>query len=148
MFNPISNLSFVLVISTMSVFGSPVALSFLNSLIKSCLSALPGYAQINVSYNDMISSQLSLLSPSFEVEYNSTYTNLAYVTAEVLADFFDINKLHGLTIVGTSKIVAEGGWEADAEFLAHYIWNTLLLPNKNLDQFLISDIMMPMILTH
>ncbi|KAL3782646.1 hypothetical protein HJC23_010155 [Cyclotella cryptica] len=119
-------------------FDTHVALSYLNSLIKICLSALPGYAQINITYVTMIASQLSLPSLSFEVHYNDTHKNLAYVTAPMTADFFATDHLHGLTIVGTSNIVAGGGREADAGFLVHYTLNDLVPPDDIGDYFYIS----------
>jgi len=119
-------------------FDGHVALSYLNSLIKICLSALPVYAQINITYVEIIAAHLALPAPNLEVQYNDTNDNLAYVTAQMPPDYFDADQLHGLTIVGTSNIAAESGRDADAGFLVHYALNTLLSPLDNDDLFLIS----------
>lgn len=119
-------------------FDGHVALSYLNSLIKICLSALPGYAKINITYVEIIAAHLALPAPNLEVQYNNANDNLAYVTAQMPPDYFEADQLHGLTVVGTSNIAAENGREADAGFLVHYALNTLLSPLDNDDFFLIS----------
>lgn len=98
-----------------------VGLTYINSLIRVCAFAYPNDATLNVTFWQLFSSE-ELLLPSLEVQYDEANKNMAIITAELPAEFFDDGILGGTVSVAVKVdiFVVGSKTRGEAAFILQY----------------------------